>query len=177
MSDAKNLKEAILWCGQAMSDMEVGRIVFGHQKWSYACFLSQQSSEKSLKALYYFLDRDIERRHGLSELFKGLPEETQKALGSLHDDLLILDQYYLPTRYPDALGTGNLPSESYTRKQAEDSLASARKVLEATLFLTNITIKGINDPPIGGDPPMSPLPISGQDLPSVEDDTETPGPK
>ena len=146
MSENKNLDHAILWCGQAMADLEVGKILFYSKKWSYVCFLAQQSSEKSLKALYYFLDLDIERRHGLSDLYKGLPEETRKAFSSLHDDLLILDQYYLPTRYPDALGTGNLPSESYTRKQAEESLASAKEVLKAALSLTGIKIEGVSDP-------------------------------
>ena len=146
MSENKNLDHAILWCGQAMADLEVGKILFYSEKWSYVCFLAQQSSEKSLKALYYFLDLDIERRHGLSDLYKGLPEETRKAFSSLHDDLLILDQYYLPTRYPDALGTGNLPSESYTRKQAEESLASAKEVLKSVLSLTGIKIEGVSDP-------------------------------
>ena len=146
MSENKNLDHAILWCGQAMADLEVGKILFYSKKWSYVCFLAQQSSEKSLKALYHFFDLDIERRHGLSDLYKGFPEETRKAFSSLHDDLLILDQYYLPTRYPDALGTGNLPSESYTRKQAEESLASAKEVLKAALSLAGIKIEGVSDP-------------------------------
>lgn len=133
---------ALLFCRQAMSDLEVGRIVFEAGKWSYACFLSQQSSEKSLKALYYYFDLDVEGRYGLSEICKGLPEETRKDFGPLRDDLLVLNQYYLPTRYPDALGTGS----SYTRKQAEESLASARQIPEVTLSLTKITIEKVSDP-------------------------------
>ena len=45
-------------------------------------------------------------------------------------------------KYPDALGTGS----SYTRKQAEESLASARKIPEVTLSLTKITIEKVSDP-------------------------------
>ena len=128
-----------------MSDLEVGKILFTSGKWSYVCFLAQQSSEKSLKALYCYFDLNVERRHGLSDLSKGLPEEARKAFGSLHDDLLILDQYYLPTRSPDALGTGTLPAEAYTRKQAEESLARAKEVLKAALSLTGIKIEGVGE--------------------------------
>ena len=146
MSKTENLHEVILWCKQAVADLEVGKILLNSEKWSYACFFAQQSSEKSLKALYCYFDLNVERRHGLFDLSKGLPEEARKAFGSLHDDLLILDQYYLPTRSPDALGTGNLPSESYTRKQAEESLASAKEVLKSALSLTGIRIEGVSDP-------------------------------
>ncbi len=55
---------ALLFCRQAMSDLEVGRIVFEAGKWSYACFLSQQSSEKSLMLLTAHMDPFPDRSNG-----------------------------------------------------------------------------------------------------------------
>lgn len=133
------MREVVLWCGQSMSDLEMGKIAFTAEKWSYSCFFAQQSSEKALRSLYYFFDIDFERRHGLSELYKGLPREAMDALGFLREDLVIMDQYYLPTRYPDALGTGNYPFESYTRRQADESLAKSGEVLEIVLSLVKMT--------------------------------------
>ena len=146
MSESENLRSVVLWCGQSMSDLEMGKIAFAAEKWSYSCFFAQQSSEKALKSLYYFFDIDFERRHGLSELYKGLPREAMDALVSLREDLVIMDQYCLPTRYPDALGTGSYPFESYTRRQADESLAKSGEVLKIVLSLVKMMISDLTNP-------------------------------
>jgi len=46
----------------------------------------------------------------------------------------LLDRFYLPTRYPDAL-PGNFPEGLPTRTDAEEALAVARQVLETVTLL------------------------------------------
>ena len=39
-----------------------------------------------------------------------------------------LDQYYVPTRYPNGL-PGGVPAEVFTRRQAEEAVAIARRMV------------------------------------------------
>lgn len=52
--------------------------------------------------------------------------------GAAPEELLeaarILDQYYIPTRYPNGFDTG-APMDYYTGKQAEEAIAYAEKIL------------------------------------------------
>jgi HEPN domain-containing protein len=41
----------------------------------------------------------------------------------------ILDQYYIPTRYPDALAPPAVPFESYTEEQGEKAVAAAQGIV------------------------------------------------
>ena len=40
----------------------------------------------------------------------------------------VLDQYYIPTRYPDALAPPAVPFESYTEEQAQKSVKAAEAI-------------------------------------------------
>ena len=46
----------------------------------------------------------------------------------LTEECAILDQYYIPTRYPNGLPDGS-PFEVYTRAQAEEALRTAETIL------------------------------------------------
>src|SRR3989338_538965 len=41
----------------------------------------------------------------------------------------ILDQYYIPTRYPDALAPPAVPFESYSQEQGEKALGAAEAMV------------------------------------------------
>jgi HEPN domain-containing protein len=41
-----------------------------------------------------------------------------------------LDQYYIPTRYPDVLGEEVLPFEIYKEEQAREAYEIAKEILE-----------------------------------------------
>ncbi|HEU4343986.1 MAG TPA: HEPN domain-containing protein [Candidatus Binatia bacterium] len=41
----------------------------------------------------------------------------------------ILDQYYIPTRYPDALAPPAVPFESYTQEQGEKAVHAAKTIV------------------------------------------------
>ena len=59
-----------------------------------------------------------------------IPEVAQKRpeFLPLRDDAGVLDQYYLTTRYPDAVAEPAIPSEIFTKAQAEDALRTARSI-------------------------------------------------
>lgn len=49
--------------------------------------------------------------------------------GELREDLMIVDQYYISARYPDALPDG-APYNSFSEKQAEHALETASGLIE-----------------------------------------------
>ena len=50
-------------------------------------------------------------------------------LAALREAAQELDQYYVPTRYPNGL-PGGVPADVYTRRQATDAVAAARRFLD-----------------------------------------------
>ena len=48
------------------------------------------------------------------------------------NDIQLLDRFYIPTRYPDAL-PGALPDDLPTRQDAEQALATAQQVFEVAV--------------------------------------------
>lgn len=59
----------------------------------------------------------------LGDLIGGHP-----ALDGLRDAAQQLDQYYIPTRYPNGL-PGGVPAQVFTQKQASEAIGLAREVL------------------------------------------------
>jgi len=93
--------------------------------YNQACFHSQQGVEKSLKG---FLDKagaKLPRTHLLRDIL-ALCQNYEKEFSNFENECLILDQYYIPTRYPDALIDlpGGLPSED----KAKEALEILRKI-------------------------------------------------
>jgi len=77
-----------------------------------------------LKSIHYGeLKKRIVIGHSLIELARELTVEQD-----LLDELAVLDQYYITTRYPNGL-PGALPYEVYTRKQAETAVRTGELVL------------------------------------------------
>lgn len=122
------------WLLQAVNDLEWGHVSFDRQFYAQACFISQQVAEKSLKALAYFRGAELIRSHSCIELSREL-----QINGKLEEAARILDQYYISTRYPDALA-GAMPYETYTEKQAAEALEFA------ALFINTVKSEtGVND--------------------------------
>jgi hypothetical protein len=51
------------------------------------------------------------------------------AFKELDDDARLLDQFYIPTRYPNGLDEETAPAAYYDRKDADRCLSSARSIL------------------------------------------------
>ena len=81
-----------------------------------------------MKALLYHHGARSVMGHSLASLLFEL-EEFHPELLEHADSLSVLDQYYIPTRYPDAL-PGNAPFEVYGRDEATQGISIAGFVVD-----------------------------------------------
>ncbi|MHA2362566.1 MAG: HEPN domain-containing protein [Candidatus Hodarchaeales archaeon] len=115
------------WLQQAKWDLEHAKesIKLGHYEW--ACLAAQQAAEKSVKPLFIFLKAEV-WGYGIARLLSSLPAKYSPEK-KLIDNAKILDRHYIPSRYPNGLVTGT-PRESYTQKDAQESIQNAKKIIE-----------------------------------------------
>lgn len=79
---------------------------------STACFLSQQMVEKYLKGFLVFHEQSFAKVHDLLQL-ETLLLRPDPGVSVLHTDLVLLNRYYIETRYP-----GDFPEFSSAEAQA-----------------------------------------------------------
>ena len=115
--------EASRWLRQAEDDLEYARLGLREGFSAQVCFQCQQICEKAIKALRYARGERVVIGHALVELAAPLP-----VLAGFHERLSVLDQYYVPTRYPNGL-PGGVPSEVYTHTQAAAAVEVAQEVV------------------------------------------------
>jgi HEPN domain-containing protein len=121
-----------LWLRQAQDDYRFGRTALAGRFHAQACFIAQQVAEKAVKAVHYKLSGNPVIGHSVQALLKRLSARAQvtQELVTLGGEL---DQYYVATRYPDAL-PGVVPSDAFSAAQARAALRAANKILRwATL--------------------------------------------
>jgi HEPN domain-containing protein len=112
-----------LWLKQAQGEHKWAQDAFNSGNWALVCFLCQQTSEKALKAIAFSMGVIQVRSHSTYEIAESLGIN-----GELADASRILDQYYMTTRYPDAL-PGGVPCEMFVRSQAQEALRLAEMFL------------------------------------------------
>ena len=116
------------WLRQAEHDLDVAQ---RHQEGgdhSDACFMAEQASQKALKGFLNAQRRRSIPIHSVAEL----AEECSQVDKDFSDHIAparVLDQYYIPTRYPDALAPPAVPFESYTKEQGAKAVAAARAIV------------------------------------------------
>ena len=117
MSSEKRQHEANRWLKQAHFDLHAAETSISGGSYEWACFQAQQAAEKALKAFWYVHGYDP-WGHSLLRLVREFPLATES--GSLQNDLnevaAMLDQYYVPTRYPNGL-PDLTPHEVYTQNK------------------------------------------------------------
>jgi HEPN domain-containing protein len=121
--------DARRWFEEAGSDLAFGRVGQREGFYSKVCFLCQQAAEKALKAIAYGDGERYVIGHSLQDLLDRLVAR-HPGLESLRDGCRLLDQYYVPTRYPNAL-PGGAPHRSYTDAQARDALGICEGLMHA----------------------------------------------
>jgi HEPN domain-containing protein len=119
------MSEANDWLAFAREDLRVAEWALSAEIHNQACFHAQQCAEKVLKAWLRHLGTLPPRTHQLSLLLSLLPDEV---LSDLRVEITLLDRFYIPTRYPDALA-GALPTGLPDAADAEEALAVATSVL------------------------------------------------
>ena len=119
--------EAERWLKQAENDLDFARLGLREGFHAQACFLTQQSAEKAVKAVGYLLGERTVLGHSVAVL-AGRYAERVPELADLRDQAGVLDQYYIPTRYPNGL-PGGLPFMAFTEEQATNAVAAAERFL------------------------------------------------
>jgi HEPN domain-containing protein len=122
--------EAERWLAQAESDLAFAWLGLREGFYAQTCFICQQATEKSLKALHYFQGERFVPGHSLVELLDGLTG-VHPSLADLREGAQQLDQYYIATRYPNGL-PGGTPAEVFTKRQAEQAVEHASRFVERT---------------------------------------------
>jgi HEPN domain-containing protein len=96
----------------------VARLVLQERHYAHACFLAQQCIEKALKAYLLAKANTYPRVHKLVDLLAEC-ETLDAAFAVYRADCIVVDQYYIPTRYPDGVPGGlasGLPGETEARE-------------------------------------------------------------
>jgi HEPN domain-containing protein len=120
--------EAQRWFKQARADLEVVRTLYSAGHYAATCFHGQQAAEKALKAVLYSQGSRVVLGHSVRELAKQC-ETFETSFTTIASEASLLDQYYIPTRYPNGLPSPAVPDETYTETQAERARQAAEDIL------------------------------------------------
>jgi HEPN domain-containing protein len=110
------------WFKKAEDDALSVRAILKEGAPSTACFLSQQIAEKYLKGLLVFHNKPFPKVHDLIEL-ESLLVPVEKNIQDIHNDLVVLNRYYIETRYP-----GDYPE--FTAAEAREAFETALRIKE-----------------------------------------------
>jgi len=127
---------AKLWLGFAREDLRVAEMALKEGIFNQVCFHAQQCVEKCLKALIEYRGRVPPRTHSIADLLTALDERDRRSVPA--QELLRLDRFYIPTRYPDAL-PGSLPEGLPRQVDAEHALNMARRSWKAVSKILNVS--------------------------------------
>ena len=115
------MSDSSRWVELALEDEKMADLAYGEKLYNQVCFHCQQGAEKFLKAFLVEKQGKFPKIHSLIELL-GLASSLDRSLNALKSDCLYLDQFYVPTRYPDA-PLGNLA-------QGEPNHVDAQKAMD-----------------------------------------------
>lgn len=118
---------SIDWLKQALRDLEhaIESREMGKHEW--ACFAAHQAAEKAVKALHLHLGQEV-WGHVIARLLRELPSEVRPGT-ALIEKARVLDNFYVPTRYPNAHAEGP-PFEHYGPLQSKEAVDYAREIVE-----------------------------------------------
>jgi len=113
------------WLAQAIRDLEQAEDSRRAGRHEWACFAAHQSAEKAIKALHLHLGQEA-WGHVVARLLRDLPIDVPE---EIVDRARVLDNFYIPTRYPNGHSAG-APFEHYGRLQSEEAIRHAGSILE-----------------------------------------------
>lgn len=116
------------WLLSAELDLKAAKASLKEGVPNIACFLSQQAAEKVLKAAILTQNEKVPKVHALDELLN-LAQITNPKLKEFENEILFLDKFYVPTRYPDAF-PGSLPEGLPSEETAQHAIELAQEVLD-----------------------------------------------
>lgn len=115
------------WFAQAERDLAQARDSQTQGRHEWACFASHQAAEKAVEALHLHLGQEA-WGHVVAKLLREPPSSV-----AVPEDLVkkahVLDNAYIPSRYPNAHPEG-APFEHYGPLQSEEAIKYAGEILE-----------------------------------------------
>ena len=113
------------WFAQSKRDLEQARSSQAEGRHEWACFAAQQAAEKAAKALHLSLGQEA-WGHVISRLLSELPVAVSQ---DLIGKGMVLDNFYLPTRYANGHPEG-APFEHYGNIQSDEAICYAGEIIE-----------------------------------------------
>jgi len=115
------------WLAQAKRDLEQAEDSRHAGRHEWACFACHQAAEKAVKALH--LNKGQEAwGHVIAKLIQELPG-TVEVPEDLIDKGRVLDNFYIPTRYPNGHPEGP-PFSHYGLLQSNEAIQYAGEIIE-----------------------------------------------
>lgn len=124
----ESLVEAKRWFAQSRADIAVVRTLLAAGHYATACFHAQQAAEKALKSVLFSKGERYVWGHSVRDLARRC-EAHDQACSALAEEASLLDQYYIPTRYPNGLPSPAIAADVYTSGQARAALAASERIL------------------------------------------------
>lgn len=115
------------WFNQAVQDLQQAEDSRRAGRHEWACFATQQAAEKAVKALHLHLGQEA-WGHVVARLLRELPESV-KVPQDLIEKGRVLDNFYIPSRYPNSHPAG-APFEHYGPLQSREAIQYARETIE-----------------------------------------------
>ncbi|NWF95422.1 MAG: HEPN domain-containing protein [Candidatus Thorarchaeota archaeon] len=122
-----DISEAARWLAQAEDELRDARLLADQCRFYLALYLSQQSAERALKAFLYSRGIGPLLTHSVALLI-----ETAAQLDSAFSRVARakrLDDYYIPTRYPNGL-PGGIPSRYFDdAEEVEEAIGMSESIM------------------------------------------------
>ncbi len=116
------------WIKSAKYTWESARRDYKAGDYVWACFKAHQASEKAVKALLWGIGSP-KIGHTITRLLRHLEALGIEVPKDIYEKAMVLDKYYIPTRYPDVWSEGS-PEEYFSEKEAEKALSYANDIIE-----------------------------------------------
>ena len=124
---ADSKAEGQRWLAQAERDIDDATYLLEGDRYSLACFVSQQAAEKAVKAVYQKINKDV-WGHSVTEMLDGL-KGIFEVSENLENSAKKLDKFYILTRYVNGFDSG-APVDYYTQEDSQSALKAAGEIIE-----------------------------------------------
>ena len=113
------------WFDQALRNIEQTKESQSDGKHEWACFTAHQAAELAIKALHLSHNQEA-WGHVVAQLLSELPVSVDE---DLIEKAKVLDNFYIPTRYPYGHVEG-APFQHYGRYQSEKAIKYTGEIIE-----------------------------------------------
>jgi HEPN domain-containing protein len=113
------------WLSQAQRNLDQARASKREGRHEWACFAAQQAAELAVKALHLSLGQEA-WGHVVARVLSELPIQVP---ADLIDKAKVIDNFYIPTRYPNG-HTEGAPYHHYGPIQSEEAIRYAGEITE-----------------------------------------------